>query len=440
MELRPYQTDLINKCRAEFSRGKRRVLIVAPCGAGKTVLAAYMAGNCSGPVLFLAHRRELLDQTNATFVRAGIQTDHIDVMSIQTAARRVERLPQYRLVIVDECAHAASDSWSRVLDSQPQAYIVGLTATPCRLDGRGLNGQFDAMVQGITTAELISGGYLAPYRVFVADTIDRAALKTRCGDFTAASVMAQVEQRKIYGHAVTAYKRFCDGLQAIVYCCSIQHSKAVTEAFRTAGIAAEHLDADTPAKQRADIVERFRTGEVKVLSNVDLLGEGFDVPACDAVILQRPTQSLSLHIQQAMRSMRYAPGKTAFIIDHVGNIGKHGLPDEIREWTLDGKPKRTREPGISIGRQCPECGYLNAAGATRCDFCGAEIKPQERQETEIVNAELREITAEERAERLKKRKREEGAARTYEDLIALGRQRGYKPGWAYMRAKARGII
>lgn len=438
MKLRDYQTDLINKCRAEFSRGKRRVLIVAPCGAGKTVLAAYMAGNCSGRVLFLAHRRELLDQTNATFVRAGIKTDHIDVMSIQTAARRT--LPQYRLIIADECHHSAAESWSRVLDSQPQAYIVGLTATPCRLDGRGLNAQFDAMVQGITTAELIDQHFLAPYRVFVADTIDRAALKTRCGDFTAASVMAQVEQRKIYGHAVTAYKRFCDGLQAIVYCCSIEHSKAITEAFRTAGIAAEHLDADTPAKQRADIVERFRTGAVKVLSNVDLLGEGFDVPACDAVILQRPTQSLSLHIQQAMRSMRYAPGKTAFIIDHVGNIGKHGLPDEIREWTLDGKPKRTRDPGVCIGRQCPECGYLNAAGATRCDFCGAEIKPQERKETEIVNAELREITAAERAERLKKRKREEGAARTYEDLIALGRQRGYKPGWAYMRAKARGII
>lgn len=453
MELRDYQRDLIDKARAEMAAGHRTVLIVAPCGAGKTVLSAFMAGQCvqrGGRVLFLAHRKELLDQSEATFRRAGINLDNIDIMSIQTATRRVDRLPPYRMVICDECHHAAAASYRKVLDSMPDSFIVGLTATPVRTDGKGLGDVFERMVQGIDTAELIRRGFLADYRCFNKPLIDRSKLKTRIGDFTAESIEMEAARNNVYGKAVELYRKLVDGRQAIVYCASINHSQSVLEAFRQTGINAAHLDACTPKDERAAIIERFRTGDIKVLTNVDLLGEGFDVPSCDAVILQRPTKSLALHIQQSMRSMRPAPGKTAYIIDCVGNINAHCLPDEYHAWTLDGKTIMDHGAAERDRRMisCPNCGFVNINGkGLLCVFCGSPLHDERDRAINEVDAQLTELTKDERSHRImrsveeaRKKRREEADCASYDDLIKLAKERGYKPGWAYYRARARGYV
>ena len=445
MRLRDYQLDLIEGARRAMAQGHRRVLIVAPCGAGKTVLASYMAGEHAGrggKVLFLAHRHELLEQTRDTFQRAGVPMAGVEVMSVQTAARRADKLPGagYTMLMLDECHHAAAGQWRKVLEALPGAWAVGLTATPCRLDGQGLDDIFPAMVEGITTGELIARGYLAPYRCFTWPLIDRGKLRVSHGEYR---FDAQLLSPKVVGDAAAHYLDICPGKQAICYCGSIEASRAACAAFRAAGVEAAHLDGDTPAGERAAIVAAFRVGEIRVLTNVDLLGEGFDVPACDAAILLRPTKSLSLHIQQSMRCMRPGPGKTAIIIDHVGNILAHGLPDEVRSWSLSGKPKREAS-GL---RKCPHCGLMNPAEFEACALCGLPLagemvirtgpEYQEGQLRELDRA-AREAMRQLREREARRKRQEEGQCRSYEDFLQLAQERGYKAGWAYHKAKARG--
>lgn len=444
MILRPYQQDLIDKSRAAMAKGNRRTLVVAPCGAGKTVLASFMAGNHAaqgGNVLFLAHRRELIDQTVRTFESASVPMRGVSVMSVQTAARRLLKIQQPTMVILDECHHAMAKTWRRVLDAFPDAWVVGLTATPCRMDGKGLGDIFQAMVQGVTTADLIQQNWLAPYRYIAPPSgIDLTGVRTVRGDFDSRAIAEIVDRPKIVGSAVEQYQRYAPGSQAIAYCASIDHSQHTAEAFAAAGIRAAHIDGNTLAHQRDWIIEQFRKRKIMVLSNVDLLGEGFDVPACDACIMLRPTKSTALYIQQSMRCMRPGEGKTAIILDHVGNYERHGFPDDDRDWSLDGKKKQPRAKAPVV---CRHCYGVYDAPPHECPYCGvaperAEI--DERREVEQVDGQLREITAEQRREIAKARRVEEAQCRSYDDFMRLAMARGYRPGWAYHRSKQRGYL
>lgn len=453
MQLRSYQEALIERARAQFRAGNRRVLMVAPCGAGKTVLAAYMCGEHvarGGNVLFLAHRSELLRQAAQTFERTGAAQitadrgavielgDSITVMSVQTAARRIARLSAPTMIIADECHHAAAKTWQTVLQAFPEAHVVGLTATPIRLDGRGLGDCFDTMVQEVDAEWLIANGYLAPYRYYGVPTLDTQGLHKKRGEYQAADIEALFAARgehRIAGDVVAHYRRLADGQQAICYCPSVRLSQYYAERFREAGIAAEHMDGDMSADARQAAVERYRRRETTILCNVDLLGEGFDVPDCSCCIMLRPTASLSLYIQQAMRCMRYQPDKTAIIIDHVANYRQHGAPDEAREWTLQGRKGKTKESDVPVTRECPVCYAVLRGQPDICPVCGHKFERppvDDEPPAEDDTAQLEEI-------RFKKR-REEAQARSLEDFYRIAKERGYKPGWAWMRAKARGYV
>lgn len=442
MQLRPYQSDLIEGARNAMRQGSHKILIVAPCGAGKTILSTFMSSEHvqrGGSVLFLAHRRELLEQAEETFQRAGQSLKGISIMSVQTAARRVDRIIKPTMVLLDEAHHAAAGTWQTILTAFPDAYVVGLTATPCRLDGKGLGDVFERMVQGVTTEWLIENNYLSPYRYYAPQLANADGIRTVAGDYNKQAVADLMDTPAIIGDAVEHYKKIVPGKQAIIYCASIDHSKHTAAAFTAAGYPASHLDGDTPKEERKQIIQDFRDRKILLLSNVDLLGEGFDVPACDATIMLRPTQSTALYIQQSMRCMRYVEGKTAIIIDHVGNCGRHGFPDDERDWklTTSKTKKRDKIDGPTF-LTCENCYAVYTPPPAECPYCGEPASHKQRRELEQQTGNLNEITKEMREAAKRQKRMEEGMARSYEDFKQIAKERGYKPFWAVIRAKERG--
>ncbi len=437
--LRDYQQDLYNKTVSSFKQGYRRPLVVAPCGAGKSYLFAEMARRTNGEVLVLVHRNELKQQHMELFQNLGITAR---VETYQTEYKRLGCYPNPRLLIVDEAHLSRSNTWQKIIEYY-DTFTVGFTATPVRLDGRPLGDIFDTLITGVDVRWLIENKRLAPYEYYAPTTVDTSGVKTVAGDYVVSDLERLMNERAIYGDIVENYKRFAPGERTIVYCVSVQHARSVAEIFREAGFKSESLSADTPAAVRKRIIGDFRSGELTVLCNCTLLSEGISIDEISCVILLRPTESVALGIQQMMRSMRYLPGKTAKIIDCVGNYTRVGLPDDDREWSLDKPvPKRrtTDENGNFYIRCCPEC-YMTFATAPVCPFCGSEypLHPREIQAKQEI--ELQRITAEEiaRVNEAKKAARvEQGRAQSFEELIRLGRSRGYKNPAAWAAQVMRG--
>jgi superfamily II DNA or RNA helicase len=446
--LRPYQSDVLLRTREAFRQGFRRPLVVLPCGAGKTVLFAYMAAQSQAKgktVWFLVHRKELLDQTIATFERFGIQLKTIHIGMIATYANHPERYPKPDFIIFDEAHFSMAHTWQKIINLYPDAYIVGLTATPCRLDGKPLGATYDTMIVGITTKELIKQGYLSKYRYFAPSVADLSGLKRKGSDFDPDSASELLMQRAVYGDVIESYRKYANGLQTICYCSSIKHSQAMAEEFRKAGISAVHFDGNTPAAERKQIVQDFRDKKIQVLCNVDLISVGFDVPDCWCCILLRPTMSTALHIQQAGRALRPQPGKTAIILDHVGNYTRHGLPDDSREWSLNSnlKPRQQyKSDGTLAVRQCAECYFTFPSGPDKCPNCGAEIKKTRQEIENIKKIHMEEVK---QAYRQKvaaavREKSDISECRNLSEIMAWCKQHGRKPGYGYYVAKARGLI
>lgn len=438
MELRPYQSDIINKTRRAMVDGNKTVLIQAPTGAGKTALTAHMLKSAAAkgmPSLFLCHRRELIIQSSKAFhemnIGHGIIAANfpfsgrpmVQIGSIQTVRNRLHMIRKPRLIVFDEVHHIVAKSWSRVYEEFPEAYIIGLTATPQRLDGTGLSTHFQQMIKGPDVQWLIDNGYLSPYKIFAPANIDISKIHTRMGDFVQSELSALIDKPTITGDAINEYKKYANGKRAIVRGVSITHSKHIADQFNKEGITAKHVDGETPANERDYAMQLFREGKILVLSNVDLFGEGLDVPAVECVIDLRPTQSLSLALQFWGRALRPAPGKEyAIIIDHAGNCARFGLPCDIREWTLEGRKKKDKESDGPKVKLCPECFFCMPSWRKDCPECKFVFVPQER-EVDHVQGELSEIDVQKmRRERLKT----QGRAQTREELIELGRQRGYK--------------
>lgn len=439
MELRPYQSELIANARRAL-RTHRRVLIQLPTGGGKTVIAAAMmhgAAERGMRAWFVVHRRELVDQTSKTLDKVGVEHGFcaagfpvqyrkpVTVCGVQTLVGRVERLPKPDLIIWDEAHHCAAGTWKRVREAHPDAFHVGLTATPERLDGKGLDDAFAALVPGPSISWLIEQGFLSPYRVWSHPTPDVSDVRLRGADYDPRALEALVDAPHILGNAVQHYLDICPTAQAVAFCVSVNHAIHTRDAFRAAGVIAEELDGSAHPGHRRKMVAAFRRGDIKVLTSVDLFGEGFDLPELQAAILLRPTASLGLYMQQVGRALRAAPGKEfAVILDHAGNVARHGLPDEEREWRLQGRRKRKGKGGTPT-KVCPGCfGTVHAAAAT-CEHCGHEfaISPREVDERDGVLVEFN-LAA------LRRKKVEEVAQA--EDRLALekiARERGYKPGW-----------
>lgn len=437
INLRPYQSADLERIRDAFRAGNRAVLYVAPTGSGKTVTFAAIAHGAAERrkrILTLCHRVELIDQIRDALHQEGITPGIIaagytpadglvQLASVQTLIRRgVDQQPD--LIIIDEAHHSTAASYTGILAKFPQSRVLGVTATPRRPSGDGLGTIYNAMVIGPSTAELTDLGYLAPARIFAPPTVDIAGLHVRAGEYVASEVSERVGKPSVTGDAIAHYRKLADGKRAVCFCYSIEHSKAMAGAFRDAGYQAVHLDGVTSRDIRRGMVRDFRDGRLRILCSVDVISEGFDVPDIECGIMLRPTASEIIHLQQIGRCLRAFPGKSeAVILDHVGNTATHGLPTEDRGWTLDGARERRGAPKPSISvRVCPSCWAAQRAGRSACKICGAPF-PADPREVAEREGELVEIKA-------RQERREQGAARTLEELREIGRQKGRHPKWA----------
>lgn len=426
--LRDYQQDLLDKIFAAFREGYRRPLVVAPCGAGKSYIFAELIRRTKGEALVLTHRQELKQQHEELL--RNLAVTNARVAMILTEANRLGEYPRPALIVTDEAHLSRSNSWRKVLDYY-DTFVVGMTATPVRLDGRSLGDVYDTLIQGVDVRWLIDNHRLAPYEYYAPTLVDTSGLRTVAGDYVVSDLEQLMNERCIYGDLVGSYERFAKGARTIAYCVSVDHARNVAKAFREAGYPAEFMSAQTPSRERQRILAALRSGEILVVCNVGLINEGVSIPEVSTVILARPTESVALGLQQQGRSMRYLPGKTAKIIDCVGNYTRIGLPDDERAWSLSEPVRKRREindEGNFTLRCCPEC-YMTFQTAPKCPFCGTEYPLHPREIKAHEEIALARITAEEAqrvAEAKKKSRIEQGRAATFEELIQLGKQRGYK--------------
>lgn len=450
MQLRGYQQQAIDDLRSAYRAGCRAPLLCLPTGGGKTIIFSAIANSAAArgkQVLILVHRRELLHQASRKLTDIGLDhgliaagiaaTDQpVQVASVQTLVRRLSRLDwQPSLIIIDEAHHASAGSWAAILDKWPEAFRLGVTATPCRLDGRGLGTAFDHLVLGPSVADLTDWGFLSPARIYAPPVIaDLTGLRRRAGDYAADQAATAMDRPTVTGDAIAHYQRLALGLRAIAFCCSIDHANHVAASFNAAGISAATLLGNTP--DRDAVVAAFDAGSVQILVTVDVVSEGFDIPAASCAILLRPTQSLGLYLQQVGRVLRPAPDKAAAIVlDHVGNVHRHGFPEDHRDWTLAEGVRRSTGTAAPSVRTCPEC-FAAFKPAPICPVCGANCVPENRRPIKEVAGELQELKKDYIKQRIEVR-REQGRARTLPQLLALAKERGYSPGWAYRIFHAR---
>ena len=333
---------------------------------------------------FCVHRKELLDQSVQTFVEAadihvGIVAAGyprsplapVQVCSVPSLARQWRSLAPPDLIVWDECHHLASSSWSEIAQGLDRAPLqIGLSATPRRLDGRGLASWFDVLITGPSTEALIASGALSPYKFYAPGAVSMAGVHRVAGDYNKRETASVMEHSTVVGDAVSHYLQHGAGGRALVFAWSVEASRGIADSFRLAGVEAEHVDGETARGVRTNAMRAFRDGALRVLCNVDLFGEGLDVPAVDCVFLLRPTQSLGLYLQQVGRGLRPSPLKTHVkIFDHVNNWQRHGLPDDARTWTLEGRTSRTRESEPQVKR-CAACFGVSRAGVRVCPLCG----------------------------------------------------------------------
>jgi superfamily II DNA or RNA helicase len=458
MILRPYQTAMTNQAR-EALRTHRGVLLQMPTGSGKTPTACHIIQRAVARgknVLFLAHRAELLKQASNKLdafnvphgiIRSGKHmtlSKQVQVASVQTLVRRLDYvrfLPH--LIFVDEAHLSAAPTYKKILATFPEAYVVGLTATPMRLDGMGLSRaegcHFDHLITGPTFQELIDQKYLVPMRCFTAaHQIDLSGIGAVGGDFNQGKLAAVVDKSTITGDAVSHWIRIASGRKTLVFCVSIEHAQHVSAQFNAAGINSVAVDGGWTDENREGAMRDFEAGKIQVLVNCHLFIEGLDIPEVSCIVNLAPTMSVARFLQKAGRGSRPFDGKTDCIfLDHGSDIARHGLPTDERKWSLEGriKKKRSSKQEIPI-RICPACFAANPGGTMVCRECGHEWAIEARQ-VETIDGELVEWVRPPPGP--SPARVEEWQARTVEQLTELGRVRGYSnpAGWAHIRYQAR---
>ena len=449
--LRDYQQRDLTSIRAQFMRGCRRVCYAAPTGSGKTVLFVELIRRIRATrnqrVAVIVHRGELIDQTADALAAAGIEFGIIAagypendapvlLCMVQTLAHRLDRLADVDFLIIDECHHVVASSWLATINAAPKARLLGVSATPERLSGEGLNEVFDVLVVGPTVKELIAKGWLSPFVVFAPERlVNLRGLRSVGGDYAAGELAKRMNVGYVLDDALAEYRKHLVDQTAICFCTTIAHSQDVARFFRAAGIRARHLDGDTPRTERQALIKALATGEVQIVCNCNLIGEGLNVPSVGGVILLRPTKSLALHLQQIGRSLRPIPGKRAVILDHAGNCLRLGLPDVEHQWSLEGRPKK---PGQALCRRCPECGAVIPLTARDCPECGADLRPPTFNPTPSSDPLIEVDPATAHARWLATGSFKHvinWAGKDEARLRAVAEARNYKPGWVYHRLK-----
>lgn len=391
MQLRPYQEDAIRELDARIAAGKRRIVVVAATGSGKTVIFACVVARAvtqGRSVLVVAHRRELIQQTYERLLRAGVREEQVGVLMANDSRRRpaapvqvasIDTLrhrakPPADLVIVDEAHRELARSYGEMRTHYPSAVHLGFTATPYRADNRGLGEFYDDLLLVASIGDLIAQGYLVEPHVFTVpkDRLpDLAGVRVRAGDYAQDQLDEAVDQARLVGDIVEHWCRHASGVRTVAFAVSVKHSRHIAERFREAGIAAEHLDGTTPTVERDAMLARLERSETLVVSNCGVLCEGWDQPSAKCAILARPTKSTGLYLQQAGRILRPWEGQRAIILDHAGCAREHGLPQEEREFSLEPKPKRRRGESVEVPiRICDGCQAVLPARMRVCPECG----------------------------------------------------------------------
>jgi DNA repair protein RadD len=449
MELRTHQSEIIDRARGSFLAGKRRVIIQASTGAGKTVIAASIASAAvdkGGKILFLCHRRELCYQARDRFeafgltvglILAGEKPDlaqKIQIATIQTYSRRIALVDQNdvamwvhdaNLIIVDECHTGISPTYQKVLlELYENNYCLGLTATPCRGDGKGLGEYFDEILSAVSFKCLIDQGFLVPYRYYAPAEIDLDKIKTVAGDYDKKELGRRMNNVRLVGDILNNWLKYAGGRQTIIFAVNVKHSLHIQEVFTSNGISCEHIDARTPHEERAQVLADLESGFVQVVTNVGILTEGFDCPVVSCIVIARPTKSYGLFIQMAGRGSRpYGMKENCILLDHGGCLDQHGTLEDDVEWSLEGRKlawkKKEREEKEKSKSKCTFCGMIFESRDT-CPDCGSPVKSFGKK-VEAVDAELVEITGGKKMQMADKR-------RVYGMALYYTRSKGWKNG------------
>lgn len=430
--LRPYQQQLIDELFKAWAEGHQNVLIQLPTGGGKTIITSEVIKALKGPTLFCAHRMELISQPSLVLAQNGIPHDiitnaqtirsiiaiHMDetgrtwykpgakiiVASVDTLIRQTDaRFNQIELLVMDEAHHVLKkNKWGKAAEMFPNAKGLYLTATPCRADGFGLgrhaDGVIDHMIQGLTGRDLINQNFLSPYIIHNPSAhLDLSNVPvTSGGDYSAVKLKEAITKSKIVGDIVQHYLKFAGGKLGITFAANLDSAVEIATAYKDAGVSAEVISGNTPISVRARLMREFRARRIMQLVNVDILGEGVDVPAVEVVTFARPTQSYALYSQQFGRALRPSPGKEkAIILDHVDNFTRHGLPDLRTEWSLDRRERRKSEKPQDV-IQVRTCGNIECMAVFEriyklCPYCGHYKEPAERSAPEQVDGDLTEL-------------------------------------------------
>lgn len=435
--LRDYQQRQKNEIIHSWNRGTRNILSVMPCGAGKTVNMSDMFDYLAVPGIAIAHRQELVSQISLTLARWKIHhriiaptsiirfiinqhvAEHgqsyvdskapIAVAGVDTLIRRTDEIGRFagqvRIWQTDEAHHLLFvNKWGKAVEAFPNAFGLGWTATPCRADRkalrRGHGGVFDEMIIGPTMRELIDQGHLCDYVIYGPPSdLDLSHVETGdSGEFKSDQLREATHRSTITGDIVRDYLKYAPGKLGVTFAVDVAMGEEHTAAFIAAGVPSALITAKTPDHIRAELIRAFKRGDLKQLVNVDIFGEGFDLPALEVVSMGRATQSYPLYVQQFCRALRTLTGKThGIIIDHVGNVMRHGLPDAARSWTLDAPERRKRAASDELPvRICvnPDCFRAYEGYSIRCPYCGHKPAPMPREAPELVEGDLTEYTPE----------------------------------------------
>jgi len=453
-ELRPYQADTVARVSAAIEGGRRRVLVTAPTGAGKTVIVAAIVAQSVAQrqrVVFLAHRRELISQASRKLHAAGVEhgillpgypmrpTESVQVASIATLHARAIRtdtieLPPADLVIVDEAHHARARTYRRLLEAYPNAAVIGLTATPCRGDGRGLGGIFDVLIECQDVATLTAAGYLVPAQIYAPSQPDLAGVRVERGDYVERQLAERVDTAQLVGDIVEHWLRLAERRRTVVFATGVGHSVHLRDEFRRAGVLAEHIDGSTPIEERDAILGLLAAGNVEIVSNAMVLTEGWDQPEVSCLVLARPTRSLGLYRQMVGRVLRPAAGKTdALILDHAGAVFAHGFPEDPITWTLREDRRAENKAHTARGSYrapalatCPECKAVRYEGHP-CPVCHWRPQPKPAI-VDVLDGELGRLVRNRTVMPVSVTQADR--QRFHAMLIYIADERGYARGWA----------
>ena len=462
MELRPYQLRTVERQEELRAAGVRGVLVVAPTGAGKTVIAAEIIRRAGDDrTLFLAPRRELIHQTcrklDAVGVRYGVLLagdqrtnlySNVQVASVDTLVSRILRskrlqLAPFHTIIVDEAHVGLTERRQALLSLWPQAQIIGLTATPTRSDGKALGVIYDELIEVASVRELTEQGFLVPARYFSVSEPDLRRVRTVAGEYNQGDLDQVMNKSELTGDIVEHWLTHAPKRRTVVFATSIAHSVALAQEFLQHGVTAEHVDANTPQRDREATFERFSDGRTQVLTNCTLASIGFDLPELDCVVFARPTKSVGLYLQMLGRGLRPAQGKQdCLVLDHAGNVHRHGFATDERYWTLHGKyaqdqervaeaKRKESEQGI-VQLTCPQCKYV-FAGSNTCPACGFYFAPKPR----VLSTRDGQLVELDASGTIARPVTEQTRRTFYLEMAGYTEMRGYKPGFAAMKYKER---